>query len=304
MLVQGQPTLMLAVTDGNHEVLDLLLAHGAKPNVANSGGNTPLESALRMGDRYAVRALLAHGADPGRAASLYSIPPYGPYSPLVDAIPAHMELVPDLLAAGADINAGGSGAPLKAALRARRFDLVRYLLKHGARADRVHSEGAYTLNRGPKNSLLDLAIRTCPAAFETLLRAGADITPDRPTILLTAATYGRADLIPKLVALGADVNAANSGETVLTEAVARCPSQVKLLLEHGAKPDVTNSSGATPLMLAAEAGKLDVAQLLIAHGADVNAMSPRSHTALYTAGKHHRPDMIDLLQKAGATVDR
>ncbi|MDP7400208.1 MAG: ankyrin repeat domain-containing protein, partial [Lentisphaeria bacterium] len=46
---------------------------------------------------------------------------------------------------------------------------------------------------------------------------------------------------------------------------------VNSALSRGARPDVTDEAGSTPLMLAAGLGHLQVVQLLIKVGADVNA---------------------------------
>ncbi|NIN33928.1 MAG: hypothetical protein GTO60_01950, partial [Gammaproteobacteria bacterium] len=43
------------------------------------------------------------------------------------------------------------------------------------------------------------------------------------------------------------------------------------LLESGANPNISLSSGETSLMTAAENGKLDIVQSLLSAGADVNA---------------------------------
>jgi ankyrin repeat protein len=64
----GFPSLTAALTCGDradmHEILSLLLAHGADPNVHGFNDYTPLHDAVRMRDRKAVELLLAHGADP------------------------------------------------------------------------------------------------------------------------------------------------------------------------------------------------------------------------------------------------
>jgi ankyrin repeat protein len=64
----GFPALTATLTCGDrpdmHDILALLLAHGAAPNVHGFNDYTPLHDAVRMGDRRAVELLLAHGANP------------------------------------------------------------------------------------------------------------------------------------------------------------------------------------------------------------------------------------------------
>src|SRR5207245_7396909 len=59
-----------AVEEGKKEIADLLLEHGADPNLADDHGDTPLHSAIGSGRpaeeiEACLRLLLAHGADPG-----------------------------------------------------------------------------------------------------------------------------------------------------------------------------------------------------------------------------------------------
>jgi hypothetical protein len=65
----GWTPLHEAVTAGAPgEVVDLLVAHGADTDTADSTGATPLWEAVRWGNRSAVAALLRAGADPWRPA--------------------------------------------------------------------------------------------------------------------------------------------------------------------------------------------------------------------------------------------
>lgn len=59
--VRGMTPLMWAATEGNHEVLTLLLQFGADPNIADEDGDTPLIQAAALGYRECVHALLERG---------------------------------------------------------------------------------------------------------------------------------------------------------------------------------------------------------------------------------------------------
>ncbi|MBA3469967.1 MAG: sigma-70 family RNA polymerase sigma factor [Herpetosiphonaceae bacterium] len=62
----GYTALHRAATDGDQDLLALLLGAGADPNATTSYGLTPLHSAIAAVQTEAVRMLLAHGADPQR----------------------------------------------------------------------------------------------------------------------------------------------------------------------------------------------------------------------------------------------
>ena len=54
-----------AVTYKQHEIMELLVAHGADMNSTDITGMTPLHVAAMLGRRDEAAWLLAHGADPG-----------------------------------------------------------------------------------------------------------------------------------------------------------------------------------------------------------------------------------------------
>ncbi len=81
------------------------------------------------------------------------------------------------------------------------------------------------------------------------------------------------DTVRHLVAAGADLGITDdNGNTVLTSATQMCgPRIVTVLVDGGAKLDVRNGSGLTPLGMALVMGKLDAAELLVARGARLGA---------------------------------
>lgn len=113
-------------------------------------------------------------------------------------------------------------------------------------------------------------------AVRHFLAAGAD--PSEPTSgshlytpLILAALGGHSDVIPLLVAAGADVNG-------------------------------TNAKGETALMVAAEYGRATVVTALIAAGADIEAVEEDGWTALFFAARFGQLQAIAALIAAGASV--
>jgi ankyrin repeat protein len=76
--------------------------------------------------------------------------------------------------------------------------------------------------------------------------------------------------------------------------------QLKALLEAGARPDYTNSSGVTPLMVAAGLGNTGIAKALLDRGADENAKTPGGYTPLMAAALNGQKEMVQLLMARGA----
>ena len=75
---------------------------------------------------------------------------------------------------------------------------------------------------------------------------------------------------------------------------------MRVLLDHGADPDVRSQNGWTPLMSAAYKGRAEAVRLLLEAGADVNAKSPGNYTAVVLATSANHPDTVKLLLEAGA----
>jgi ankyrin repeat protein len=102
-----------------------------------------------------------------------------------------------------------------------------------------------------------------------------------------------------LVAHGARVNVRNkSGATPLhTAALGGDSEVVKLLLDHGAEINARDQeSGATPLSYAASLGRGEVVELLLARGADLTLRNTRGQTPLDLAEENNQKEISDLLR--------
>jgi hypothetical protein len=87
---------------------------------------------------------------------------------------------------------------------------------------------------------------------------------------------------------------------LVTAVVMRDAASVKELLSDGKNPDVRQSDGFTPLMIAAANGDTTIAELLLSRRADPNLRTPDGQTALSLARKSNAAGMVQLLQRSGA----
>ena len=78
---------------------------------------------------------------------------------------------------------------------------------------------------------------------------------------------------------------------------------VQAMLAHGANVNASEPDNATPLHLAAHAGRLRTVELLLRHGANVNAQNFGGCTPLMLASVTDTPDTTRLLLKHGANVN-
>lgn len=147
--------------------------------------------------------------------------------------------------------------------------------------------------------------------------------------LLQAVKQGNVGRAATLLAAGADPNVRDSSETWQTSFVAwlrdtmagkkRAPTEkadtalmltvessktemVRLLLEHGADPNVRGRNEATPLMRAAF-GTSAIPEMLLNRNADVNAADADGRTALMTMCGWGEPEDVGLLLNHKARVD-
>jgi TonB family protein len=151
-------------------------------------------------------------------------------------------------------------------------------------------------------------------SFQALVKnADVDETDDQGwTALMLAAYFGEPSFVKEMIKKNASVNARNkTGLTALFLAT-RCLISdhnedveiARLLIERRADVNAKSSAGVSPLMNAAQRGRLKLVKLLVEKGAKVNDEDDQHRTALTYAMRSKGKDAkeaIQYLQSAGAT---
>ena len=348
----GVAPLSLACQNGNTEIVEFLLEHGADPNTTLRGGETALMTAARTGKPGPVKALLKRGADVnakerrGQTALMWA------------AADGHAEVVDLLLKAGADTYATLPDSGFTAfffAVREGRSAVVRALLKAGADVHETMQPRRPT-GKGPRKGTSALILAIENGHFELaldLIAAGADpndqrsgFTPLHTMTWVRKPPRGEAEgdppplgsgslsslqFIRELVKRGADVNARlttgrggpgmynKQGATPFLMASATADlAYLKLLLELGADPKISNADNCTPFIAACglnvgsdaanevpgeEPEILEVAKFLLDLGADINAVDAKGETAMHSAALKNLPKVVQFLADHGAKID-
>jgi ankyrin repeat protein len=99
---------------------------------------------------------------------------------------------------------------------------------------------------------------------------------------------------------GAAAGPDTKGALILKAAEDGNQTQMKSLLKAGAPANYSNSSGVTPLMIAAGLGNTGIASALLDHGADASAKTPGGYTPLMSAALNGQKEVIRLVIERGA----
>lgn len=138
-------------------------------------------------------------------------------------------------------------------------------------------------------------------ALWLLDQPGVDIEALNPwgeNALMLAALRGQVAVVERLLALGATVNRPEGWTPLHYAASSADPRSAALLLARGARLDAVAPNGNTPLMMAAFAGAIDVADALVVRGANLTLRNAADRTAADLARLAERDALADRLEQA------
>jgi ankyrin repeat protein len=253
--------LMAAARGGHLAVVRALLARKADPLAhtsieprATHRGATALYLAVAATQRAVAEVLLNAGVPVDRGNLEQETPLH------LAASRGYVDLARKLIAAGADVNAKGAGhrRPLHVAIRGNRPALVKLLLEHEADPGARDKDGNTPLHTAARHHRVEL-IRPLVAAGADV-NAGGGLGEPPLHMAIVRRSGGRPDgalaTVRALIAAGADVNRsykapASASLTPLHNAAQACRLElVRALVKAGARPNVKDSEGHTPLHLA------------------------------------------------------
>jgi ankyrin repeat protein len=329
----GQTALMIVARTSNLEVARLLLDHGASVNAREQWhGQTALMWAAAENQPAMVRLLLEHHAHVNERSALATFErqvtseprmqarPSGGFTPLLYAArKGCLDCAKYLVAAGADVNLPDPDGvtPLLLATLNLNFDVAALLVKSGAEVDKWDLWGrsplyaAVDMNTLPVGGRADrpsTSTTTALQLIDLLLQSGAN--PNLQLKLFPPYRSLRDDRgADQLLTVGTTplLRAAKAGDT----------DAMRLLLAHGANPNLPTAAGITPLMAAAgngsagldtrgryktQAQAIEAVNILLAAGVDINQRDKSGQTALYGAALWGWNDLVKTLAAHNADL--
>lgn len=337
--LRGSTALLWAAEQNHPEVINLLLARGAKvdakTSVAAAGGGRGGGGGNAKGK----------GAAKGAPAPVTDAAPAGPAAAKGKAAPVALEEDPDEAFARPPAGGNGGITALILATREGGLESMKVLLDAGAPINQPSANG--------NTALIVAAMNGNAATINYLLERGADVNLANLTgwtplyLTIKARTMEKGTMPnPKLdqeglfkaisfmLDHGANVNAKIRGNTEVHNGIAAtwlreggataflrasfCADLpvMKLLLAHGADPNIATGDNTTALMALSGVGyadgfthdfgtekeSLEAMQILIDRGADVNAVNSDGVTALHGAAHKNFLAGIEYLVSKGADL--
>jgi ankyrin repeat protein len=215
-----------------------------------------------------------------------------------------LDAVKQLVFVSLDINLRDGESHMTAlehAAEGGNLEIVRTLVRAGARADSKNESG--------RTALMRLGDKATAEVVRELLSAGAKIN-ERDDLGRSALMYAASDnspaVVKELIDNGAKIDFRDEeGKTALMLAAANDDEDrqnAKLLIDAGAVVNDKDNDGKTPLMIAAEEGDAETVKLLISYGANVNERDKDGCTALMLVAATSDDESVRELLNAGADL--
>ena len=264
-------SLHLAISeqkDCTPAIVKLLLKHGAMVNETGKGVSA-LMMASCCGDIKTVKKLLKEGADVDH--KIEDEHHFGHYFALwIAAMEGHAEVVETLLKGGANANLKGN----------RDLSIL---------------QGVLGCHKMPEDKMV--------AILKLLLDNGAE---GRHAILITTIESGRLEVLKLLLQKKDDLQINNEREgrgyplMAAVKGYHNSTEMVKLLLDAGARVDLQDKDGKSPLMVT---GNVAIAKILLSEGVPINDLAYNGWHALLYAMKGGNFELVEYLLEQGADLD-
>jgi len=341
--ILGRTALLAACKNGHLQVAELLLASGAKFELADDFGWTPLYAASTNGHVGVVKLLVEKGAN------LEAENNHGWTAINGASTKGHAQVVELLIKKGANFEAKSRDgwSPIYSASTHGHHDVVQLLLKFRASHQAPENEGmapiysaachghaevvklllveGVNLDSGGINGYTPLSVASEKGHLEIVKLLSDKRTnmtavdrknthkarSDGWTPLYAAVNNGHLEVVKFLYTHGVDTDihqVTNYGWTLINAASSNGHLEVvRFLYTHGADADIhtPNNEGWTPINTASSNEHLEIVKFLYTHGADVDIHRPNIEgwTPINAASSNENLEVVNFLYSHGADAD-
>jgi ankyrin repeat protein len=327
----GDPILVESASQGNLEVVTLLVENNAVVDAVTSDDWTALHKACFNGHTAVVAYLLDHGADIHHTNNM------GQTSILLAARRGFAELVQFLIDKGADLHRPSTNNWTPLHLSYDFAEVTRVLMENGADANRVmrHYTPLYLaanenyvetvkvlLSFNPDleieydgeddqmgyTALTIATVNDHTDVIRLLLEAGANVNhrSKRKYFPLEWAVSGnKEDIVRILMEYNTELNLVDDDGDAALNCIRSSTSVAiaKLLINRGADLTIRNNQGNTPLCKAVMCNNLDIVKYLIAKKAELNITGGKNGSPLHIACYQSNLELVRILAAADADVN-
>ncbi|MEX6690568.1 ankyrin repeat domain-containing protein [Danxiaibacter flavus] len=290
--------LFWAASKGNTEVIEYLISKGAKLNVEDSHGMTPISFAASSGqaDTKVYDALLRAGANvkernnDGASLLLLAIPNDNDLSLTNYFISKGLSL--------SDVDAAGNTA-FNYAAKAGNINLMKALIQKGVK----YSDNAMIMAaQGTRASANGIEVYQF---LETLkIKPNAINRNGENALHYVARKPKQEEIIKYFISKGVDVNQVDKdGNTAFMNAAAanRDTATLELLVSRVKNINQVNKKGVSALDMAVRGNSADVVALLIGKGAGMNAVDADGNNLAYYLIQSYNPQAFERGAANGGT---
>lgn len=310
-----ETALMVAVRANRPDVVKLLIDRGAQVDAVTRVGKTPARRPPNAGGG-SHGAGIVRGGWPDRGYQ--EATPGGMTALLYAARDGRIDIVRMLLAAGADLKKDDVNkiSPFAMAITNNHIELAQLFLDRGADANERDNWG-----RTPLWEAVEMRNLETNKSGQNGVDREKSLSLIRAILMHGADVNARTAEIPPLrrfiMGLG-DLSWVDfTGQTpFLRAALSGDVTVMKLLLDHGADPNIPTFAGSTALMAAAginwmggqtytesKESLMEAVKICLDHGADVNAENTMGLRAIFGAVNRGSDDIVQLLVDKGAEID-
>jgi len=180
--------------------------------------------------------------------------------------------------------------------------LLKLFSNFGNKEEKILNSGRKALYLAVESNNIELVNKVISRSISDFEYIDTESDKSRGTALHLAIWNKNYDIAKAILSAGCPVDVRDEGECTPLHIAAYDPEETKmlrLLLDNGAKVNVSDNTGETPLLDAAYNGNLENVKALVQAGSDLNAKNQDGFNAIDGAISCDQKDVVSFLEDLG-----